>query len=120
MQSSEPSCRRKPGRHRQSLWIVPRLPLFRNGRLDPIKSAVTLVTPGARRAESSSSANYRPEFSSVTVGNSIYKLRRAAQLIARATDFGWLTEIEKDLALVTIPRSKAERLVLTECLVVAA
>jgi integrase len=56
---------------------------------------------------------------SVTVWNSVYKLRRAAQLMAPAVDFGWLTEIEKDIALETIPRSKADRLVLTERLVEA-
>ena len=44
---------------------------------------------------------------------------RAAQLIAPDTDFGWLTEIEKDMALVMVPRSKADRLVLTERLVEA-
>ena len=56
---------------------------------------------------------------SVTVWNSVYKLRRAAQLIAPGADFGWLTEIEKDIALVMVPRSKADRLVLTERLVEA-
>jgi hypothetical protein len=56
---------------------------------------------------------------SVTVWNSVYKLRRAAQLIAPDADFGWLTEIEKDVALVMVPRSKADRLVLTERLVEA-
>lgn len=54
---------------------------------------------------------------SVTVWNSVYKLRRAAQLIAPSADFQWLTEIEKDVALLMIPRSKADRLVLTERLV---
>jgi integrase len=34
-------------------------------------------------------------------------------------DFGWLIELEKDLALVMRPRSKADRLVLTEVLVEA-
>ena len=54
---------------------------------------------------------------SVTVWNSVYKLRRAAQLIAPGCNFKWLAEIEKDIALVMVPRSKAERLVLTERLV---
>jgi hypothetical protein len=53
------------------------------------------------------------------VWNSVYKLRRAAQLISPGADFGWLTEIEQDIALVMIPRSKADRLVLTERLVEA-
>jgi integrase len=57
--------------------------------------------------------------SSVTVWNSIYKLRRAAQLISPTTDFSWLAEIEKDVALVMRPRDKAERLVLSDRLVEA-
>jgi integrase len=56
---------------------------------------------------------------SVTVYNAIYKLRRAAELIAPALDFGWLAEIEKDLALVMEPRPKYDRLVSTERLVEA-
>ena len=57
--------------------------------------------------------------SSVTSWKCIYKLRRAAQLLTSATDFAWLIEIEKDLALVMEPRSKLDRLVLTEQLVEA-
>jgi hypothetical protein len=52
--------------------------------------------------------------SSVTVWNCIYKLRRASELIAPTADFTWLAEIEKDVALVAVPRSKYDRLVLTE------
>jgi site-specific recombinase XerD len=53
------------------------------------------------------------------VWNSVYKLRRAAQLIAPGSDFGWLTEIEKDVGLVMVPRSKEDRVVLAERLVEA-
>jgi integrase len=56
---------------------------------------------------------------SVTTYESIYKLRRASQLLDPRGDFGWLIELEKDLALVMRPRSKADRLVLTEVLVEA-
>jgi integrase len=35
------------------------------------------------------------------------------RLLAPAVDFGWLAEIEKDLALVMEPRSKLDRLVFT-------
>jgi integrase len=90
--------------------------LNRNGRLDPAKSAVTLVTPEHVDAFV---RELQARVRSVTVWNSVYKLRRAAQLIAPDTDFGWLAEIEKDVALVMIPRSKADRLVLTERLVEA-
>jgi hypothetical protein len=40
-------------------------------------------------------------------------------LIAPDADFAWLTEIEKDIALVMVPRPKADRIVLTERLVEA-
>jgi integrase len=56
---------------------------------------------------------------STTVWNSIYKLRRAAELLAPTIDFSWLAEIEKDLALVAEPRSKFHRLVFTGRLVEA-
>jgi integrase len=56
---------------------------------------------------------------SVTTYGSICKLRRASQLLDPRGDFGWLIELEKDLALVMRPRSKADRLVLTEVLVEA-
>ena len=56
---------------------------------------------------------------SVTTYGSIYKLRRASQLLDPRGDFGWLIELEKDLALVMRPRSKLDRLVLTEVLVEA-
>jgi len=54
---------------------------------------------------------------SVTVWNCIYKLRRAAELLAPIDDFSWLAEIEKDLALVMEPRSKFDWLVFTRRLV---
>src|SRR5262249_44223232 len=56
---------------------------------------------------------------SVTVYNCIYKLRRAAELLAPSADFSWLAEIEKDIALVMEPRSKFNRLVFTGRLVEA-
>ena len=56
---------------------------------------------------------------SVTVWNCIYKLRRAAELLAPTADFSWLAEIEKDIALMMEPRSKFDRLVFTGRLVEA-
>jgi integrase len=61
----------------------------------------------------------RARVRSVTIYNCIYKLRRAAELLAPAADFSWLAEIEKDLALVMEPRSKIDRLVFTGRLVEA-
>ena len=90
--------------------------LNRNGRFDPAQNAMALITPDNVNAFI---GELQGRVRSVTVWNSVYKLRRAAQLIAPDFDFGWLTEIEKDVALVMIPRSKIDRLVLTERLVEA-
>jgi hypothetical protein len=87
--------------------------LDRSALLVRTAAAASQVTPG-------NVAAYLEELNdrvgSVTVHGSIYKLRRASQLLNPRRDFGWLTEIEKDLALVMRPRSKADRLVLSECL----
>jgi len=90
--------------------------LQRSGRLGPAKGATTFVTPDN---VTGFITELQARVRSVTVWNSVYKLRRAAQLIAPDTDFEWLAEIEKDIALVMVPRSKADRLVLTERLVEA-
>jgi site-specific recombinase XerD len=55
--------------------------------------------------------------SSVTIWNCIYKLRRASQILDPKRDFGWLIRIESEAALVMTPRSKFDRLVLTNRLV---
>jgi integrase len=90
--------------------------LQRNGRLDLAMGAVILVTPDS---VTEFIAELQARVRTVTVWNSVYKLRRAAQLIAPSSDFGWLAEIEKDIALYMVPRSKADRLVLAERLVEA-
>jgi integrase len=56
---------------------------------------------------------------SVTTYGSIYKLRRASELIDPGRDLSWLADIEKELAMMMRPRSKADRLILTEVLVEA-
>jgi integrase len=90
--------------------------LNRRGLLDPNKAAGAHVTP-------ENVDTYLKELiarvSSVTAYGSIYKLRRACELIDPASDLSWLADIEKDLALMMRPRSKAERWVLTEVLVEA-
>jgi integrase len=55
----------------------------------------------------------------VTVAQSIYKVCRAARLIAPALDYAWLSELAKDLALVAEPMNKTARVVTTERLVEA-
>jgi hypothetical protein len=64
-------------------------------------------------------ADLKVRVRSVTIWNCVYKLRRAAELLAPIRDFSWLAEIEKDSALVAEPRSKFDRLVLTGRLVEA-
>ncbi len=85
--------------------------LQRTGRLERDAAAAAQVTLSNVEA-------YITELTgrvrSVTVWNCIYKLRRAAELLAPTADFSWLAEIEKDLALVMEPRSKFDRLVFTE------
>ena len=79
--------------------------------------------PGAANVTSENVDAYLVELkgrvSSMTVHGSICKLRRAAQYIAPDRDFTWLAEIDKELAVLARPRSKFDRLVLTEVLVEA-
>jgi integrase len=88
----------------------------RRGLLDPMRTAGAHVTPETIDA-------YLKELvarvGSVTVQGSVYKLRRACELLDPARDLSWLADIEIDLALVMRPRSKADRWVLTEVLVEA-
>ena len=67
--------------------------LNRNGRFDPAKNAMALIIPGDVNGYI---AELQARVRSVTVWNSVYKLRRAAQLIVPEADFGWLTEVEKE------------------------
>ena len=87
------------------------------GRLEMNAAAAAQVTPANVEEYMADLANRK--VSSVTAWNCIYKLRRAAQLLSPKADFEWLAEIEKDLALVMEPRSKLDRLVLTEQLLEA-
>src|SRR4051794_22911845 len=90
--------------------------LNRRGLLDQNKAAGGHVTPENVDAYLKELA---ARVGSVTVQGSIYKLRRACELIDPARDLSWLADVEKDLALVMRPRSKANRWVLTEVLVEA-
>jgi integrase len=86
---------------------------------------------GLLRRNGPPAANVTPEYvdayfnerkdrlASTTLHSTICRLRRTAQYIAQSRDFAWLAEIGKDLALVARPRSKFDRLVLTEVLVEA-
>jgi hypothetical protein len=84
--------------------------------LDTNALAAAHVTP---KNVDAYTADLAKRVSSVTAWNSIYKLRRAGQLIAPAKDFSWLIEIENDLAFVMEPKSKLDRIVFAERLVEA-
>ncbi len=64
-------------------------------------------------------ADLKARVASTTAHDLIATLRLVAQIIAPGGDFRWLSEIEKDLALVKRPRSKFDRAVLAEVLVEA-
>jgi hypothetical protein len=85
--------------------------LQRTRKLDSDLGATALVTPANVEAYV---AELQGCVSSMTTWNCVYKLRMAAQLMSPATAFGWLAEIEKDLALVAQPRSKLDRLVFSD------
>ncbi len=90
--------------------------LQRSGSLDLTVAAAAQVTPS--RVETYV-AELDGRVRSVTVWNCIYKLRMTAKLLDPKADFSWLAEIEKDLALVMVPRNKFDRLVLSHRLVEA-
>jgi integrase len=90
--------------------------LQRTGRLEQHQPAATQVTLPNVEAYI---GDLNARVGSVTVHTYVHHMRRAAQLLAPAADFSWLAEIEKDLALVMVPRSKFDRLVFTGRLVEA-
>jgi hypothetical protein len=68
------------------------------------------------RLAAQSCTSYKCNDPDVVYGT-IYKVRRMAQLLAPDRDFTWLSEIDKDLALVMVPRSKFGRLIYANVLV---
>jgi hypothetical protein len=90
--------------------------LQRSGRLERYQPAATQVTLPNVEAYI---GDLNARVGSVTVHTYVHHMRRAAELLDPAADFSWLAEIEKDLALVRMPRSKFDRLVFTERLVEA-
>jgi integrase len=90
--------------------------LSRRDLLSKDAAATAAVTPGNVERYVS---ELKARVGSVTVYGSIYKLRRASELISAVQDFTWLSEIEKDLALEMRPRSKLRRWVSAESLVEA-
>jgi len=64
-------------------------------------------------------AELRQRVRSVTLYGSVYKLRRATEIIAPEQELSWLRDLERDLDLLKQPRSKVHRLILAEVLVKA-
>lgn len=90
--------------------------LQRTGILDHRAGAAAQVTPvNVERYL----AELKGRVRSVTVWNCVYKLRIAARVLDPQADFSWLSEIEQDLALVAVPKSKFDRVVLSDRLVEA-
>jgi hypothetical protein len=90
--------------------------LRRNGKLKLKAPAATQVTVSSVNAYVT---ELKARVTSVTTWNCVYKLRRAAELLNPSIDFSWLAEIESELALVMMPRSKFDRLVLIQRIVEA-
>jgi len=84
--------------------------LRRSGKLKLKAPAAAQLTASSVKAYV---AELKARVSSITTWNCIYKLRRAAELLNPSIDLSWLAEIESELALVMVPRSKFDRLVLT-------
>ncbi len=90
--------------------------LQRRGWLDLSAAAAAQVAPAN---VDSYLADLNSRVSSVSIWNAIYKLRMAARLLDPNANFAWLAEIEEDLALVMEPRSKFDRVVLSQRLMQA-
>jgi hypothetical protein len=90
--------------------------LNRNGLLEPDQPAAANVTP---EKVSAYVAELKGRVAPTTLHGAVCKVRRMSQYVAPARDFRWLLELDKELALSAVPRSKYGRLVLTEVLVEA-
>ena len=90
--------------------------LDRNGLLQREAPAAANVTPENVDVYV---AEAKARMSSTTVHVAMCCLRRAARYMVPGLELGWLNEIAKDLALVAHPRSKSDRLVLSERLIEA-
>jgi len=90
--------------------------LHRHGWLDCQGAAESLVT---RESVSAYVTELQGRVRSVTIYNCVHKLRRAAEILSGKKEFSWLAEIERDLKLLMIPRSKFSRVVFSDRLVEA-
>ena len=87
--------------------------LFRTRKLDPAASAGTQVTP---KAVKGFIAFARQHWGSVTLAQSVFKLRRFAEIIRPEEDFSWLRQIEQDLRADARPKLRRENVTSDELL----
>ena len=90
--------------------------LQRTGRLDCEAGAGRQIDPANVAAYV---ADLQVRVRTVTAYNAISQLRRAGKLIDPSTDLTWLNELEEHLRRNATPRSKFDRLVMTDRLVEA-
>ena len=82
--------------------------LSRMGPLDERSAPAEQVTPeNVERFI----AELRTRVGSVTLAQTIYKLRRMSELLSLEQGFDWLRDIEKDLAFDAVPKSRTSQLV---------
>jgi hypothetical protein len=86
--------------------------LSRQGSLKEAAPAGGHVTP---QAVAGFLEEIGPIWRPVTQAQSVYKLRRMAEILAPDRDFSWLREIEKDLALVAHPQDHFARTSQRKC-----
>ncbi len=82
--------------------------LERMGRLNMEAAAGSQITP---QSVEGFVEELKPWVSSVTLAQTLYKVRRAGELIAPGRPLGWLKEMGNDLAAMAEPRSRAGQVV---------
>jgi hypothetical protein len=90
--------------------------LGQTGQLDRHAEAAAQVSPSNVEAFIQ---RVLPGWSSITLSQSVYKLRRISEIMSPSTDFRWLSDIENKLAAVAYPKDRFDKIVTTETLVEA-
>src|SRR3954454_446777 len=90
--------------------------LASSGNLDRTAAAGAQVTP---EAVGTYLERVRPLWRSVTLAQSVYKLRRMAEILAPEAELAWLVAIEQDLAFAAPPQARFDRTFTSEVLVEA-
>ncbi|QRM33576.1 site-specific integrase [Microvirga sp. VF16] len=85
--------------------------LMQARQLDPAEQAGAQIVPDTLEHFISLA---EPHWSSVTLYQSVYKLRRIAEILAPETSFAWLREIEADLRAAAHPARRRENVTTDE------